>query len=166
MTLISAPAGFGKSTLVSKWIESSGRPAAWLSLDESDNDPARFLIYLISALQTILPNLGAGLLDALQSPQAPPIDSILTALLNEITTISGDVLLILDDYHLVDAKSVDEALTFLVEHLPPRMHLVITTAEDPVLPIPRLRARGRLIEFTRRRTCALLPPKQLNFSTR
>ena len=147
LTLISAPAGFGKSTLVSGWIVSCGRPAAWLSLDENDNDPARFLIYLIGALQTILPNLGAGILDALQSPQAPPIDSILTALLNEIAIIPNDFILVLDDYHLTDAKSIDDALTFMIEHLPLRMHLAITTREDPSLPIPRLRARNQLTEI-------------------
>lgn len=147
LTLVSAPAGFGKSTLVSEWIMSSGRPAAWLSLDENDNDPARFLIYLISALQAILPNLGTGAIDALQSPQPPPVGPILTALLNEITTIASDFILVLDDYHLTDSKSIDDAITFLIEHLPPPMHLVITTREDPALPIPRLRARNQLTEL-------------------
>ncbi|MBN8579112.1 MAG: helix-turn-helix transcriptional regulator [Anaerolineae bacterium] len=147
LTLISAPAGFGKSTLVSEWIVNCGRPAAWLSLDENDNDAARFLIYVISTLQTVSPNLGASILDTLQSPQIPPIDSILTALLNEISVIPDDLILVLDDYHLTDAKSVDDALTFLIEHLPPRMHLIITTREDPSLPIPRLRARNQLTEI-------------------
>jgi LuxR family maltose regulon positive regulatory protein len=165
LTLISAPAGFGKTTLVTEWVAGCGRPAAWLSLDENDNDPTRFLIYLTSALKTILPNLGARILDVLQSPQPPPIESILTALLNKITTISDNpstrdatphraepqsgqgFILVLDDYHVIDARSVDDALTFLVEHLPPQMHLVITTREDPALPIPRLRARRQLIEL-------------------
>jgi LuxR family maltose regulon positive regulatory protein len=147
LTIISAPAGFGKTTLVSEWVASYERSTAWLSLDENDNDPARFLIYLISALQNISPNLGAGILDILQSPQPPFIESILTALLNEIATITGDFILVLDDYHLVDEKSIDEVLTFLVDHLPPQMHLVITTREDPSLPIPRLRTRGQLIEL-------------------
>jgi len=147
LTLISAPAGFGKSTLVSEWIVNCGRPVVWLSLDENDNDAARFLIYVISTLQTISPNLGASILDTLQSPQIPPIDSILTALLNEISVIPDDLILVLDDYHLTDAKSVDDALTFLIEHLPPRMHLIITTREDPSLPIPRLRARNQLTEI-------------------
>jgi ATP/maltotriose-dependent transcriptional regulator MalT len=147
LTLISAPAGSGKTTLVSEWIVSCGRPAAWLSLDESDNDPARFLIYLINAVQKISPDFGAGILDVLQSPQPPPIESILTALLNEITTIPDTFILVLDDYHMIDTRSIDNALTFLVEHLPPQMHLVITTREDPSLPIPRLRARNQLIEL-------------------
>ena len=147
LTLISAPAGFGKSTLVSEWVMNSGRPVAWLSLDENDNDPARFLIYMIGALQTISPDLGAGLIDAVQSPQTPSIDSILTALLNEIANIPNNFILVLDDYHLTDSTSVDDVLVFLIEHLPPQMHLVITTREDPSLPIPRLRARNQLTEI-------------------
>lgn len=162
LTLISAPAGFGKTTLVSEWIhqkeegrrgrdESGNLPhpfkAAWLSLDENDHDPVRFLTYLIHALQTISPDLGAGVLDILPSSQSPPIESILTALLNEITAIPDRFIFVLDDYHLTDAKSIDDALTSLIEHLPPRMHLVITTREDPALPLPRLRARNQLTEL-------------------
>lgn len=124
-----------------------GQQAAWLSLDENDNDPVRFLIYVISALQKISPNLGAGLLDALQSPQSPPIETVSTALLNEITILSNNFILVLDDYHLTDSKSVDDALTFLIDNLPPQMHLVITTREDPALPTPRLRARNQLTEI-------------------
>jgi LuxR family maltose regulon positive regulatory protein len=161
LTIISAPAGFGKTTLVSEWISGCGRPAAWLSLDEGDGDPSRFLIYLVSALQTVMASIGAGVLRTLQSPQPPPIESILTALLNEIATVPdnpltgspcGDFagqgfLLVLDDYHAVDSKPVDEALAFLLEHLPPTMHLVIATREDPHLPLARLRARGQLTEL-------------------
>ncbi|MBI5296858.1 MAG: helix-turn-helix transcriptional regulator [Chloroflexi bacterium] len=147
MALISAPAGFGKSTLVSEWIVNCGQQVAWLSLDENDNNAERFLIYVISTLQTVSPNLGADILDALQSPQTPPVDVILTALLNEITTIPNDFILVLDDYHLTDASSVDDTLTFLIEHMPPQMHLVITTREDPSLPITRLRARNQLTEI-------------------
>jgi len=91
------------------------RPVAWLSLDEGDNDPARFLSYLVAALQTVVVNIGAGILDVLQAPQLPPIDSILTSLLNEITTIPVDFILVLDDYHVIDSKLVDKALTFLIE---------------------------------------------------
>ena len=147
LTLISAPAGFGKTTLVSEWVAGCGRPVAWLSLDEGDSDPTRFLTYLIVALQTIMANIGEGVLGALQSPQPPPIESILTALLNEITTIPDHFILVLDDYHLIDAKPVDNALTFLLEHLPPQMHLVIATREDPHLPLARLRARSQLTEL-------------------
>jgi LuxR family maltose regulon positive regulatory protein len=147
LTLISAPAGFGKTTLLSEWLAACERPAAWLSLDEGDNDPTRFLAYLVAALQTIAPNIGEGVLGVLQSPQPPPSQSILTALLNEITTIPDGFVLVLDDYHVIDARAVDDALTFVLEHLPLRMHLVIATREDPRLPLARLRARGQLTEL-------------------
>jgi LuxR family transcriptional regulator, maltose regulon positive regulatory protein len=173
LTIISASAGFGKTTLVSEWVACCGRPVAWLSLDEGDNDPTRFLTYLVAALQTIaqrsprrgskvegvVTKLGEGVLGALQSPQPPPIESILTALINEITIIpdnpstrpfgqSGQrFIFVLDDYHIIDSKPVDNALAFLLEHLPPQMHLVITTREDPPLPLARLRARNQLTEL-------------------
>ena len=147
LTLISAPAGFGKTTLVSEWIAGCGRLIAWLSLDGGDNDPSRFLSYLVAAVQTITPKIGTGMLAALQSTQPPPSESILTALLNEITTLPDHFILVLDDYHVIDSKPVDEALTFLLKHLPPQMLLVITTREDPHLPLARLRARGQLTEL-------------------
>ncbi len=147
LTLISAPAGFGKTTLVSEWVAGCEQPVSWLSLDEGDNDPTRFLTYLVAALQTIAPNIGAGVLRTFQSPQPPPIESFLTILLNEITTILDNFVLVLDDFHVLDSKPVDEALTFLLEHLPPHMHLVIATREDPHLPLSRLRTRGQLIEL-------------------
>ncbi|HEX2995466.1 MAG TPA: hypothetical protein VHP14_11615, partial [Anaerolineales bacterium] len=147
MTLVSAPAGFGKTTLITEWLACCGRPAAWLSLDEKDNEPARFLLYLISALQTIARGMGNELLEVLQTPQSSAIESILTVLLNDIARIEHEFILVLDDYHLVDAKAVDDLLTFLIDHLPSQMHLVITTREDPALPIPRLRARNQLTEL-------------------
>jgi LuxR family maltose regulon positive regulatory protein len=147
LTLISAAAGFGKTTLISEWVADCKRPVAWLSLDEGDNDPARFLTYLIAAVQTIVPKIGEGLLAVLQSPQPPPPESILTSLLNEITTVSDNFSLVLDDYHVIDAQPVDQVFTFLVEHLPPQMHLVIASREDPPLPLARLRVRDQLIEL-------------------
>ena len=147
LTLIAAPAGFGKTTLVSEWVEGIERPIAWLSLDEGENDPARFLAYLVAALQTIAAHIGEGVLGMLQSPQPPPPEAMLTALLNEITTLPDHFVLVLDDYHVIDAKPVDLALTYLVEHLPPQMHLVIATREDPQLPLARLRARSHLTEL-------------------
>ncbi|MBZ0297069.1 MAG: LuxR family transcriptional regulator, partial [Anaerolineae bacterium] len=147
LTLISAPAGFGKTTLVSEWITDCEGQVAWLSLDEGDSDPTRFLVYLIAALQTIAPDIGKSIEGLLQAPQAPPIESLLTALLNEIMTISGDFVLILDDYHILDNQSIDSGVAFLIEHLPPQMHLVITTREDPQLPLARLRVRGQLTEI-------------------
>ena len=147
VTLISAPAGFGKTTLVSEWVADCERPTAWLSLDEGDSDPARFLTYLVAALQTVAANIGDGVLGALQSPQPPPSESILMALLNEISTLPNDIVLVLDDYHAIDAKPVDDALTYLIAHLPPQMHLCIITREDPQLPLARLRARNQLAEL-------------------
>ena len=161
LTLISASAGFGKTTLVSEWVAGCERPVAWLSLDEGDNDPTRFLTYFVAALQTlalrsprrgsevegIAANIGERVLGVLQSPQPPPIESILTALINEITAITDNFIFVLDDYHVIDAKAVDNILTFLLEHLPPPMHLVIATREDPHLPLARLRVRGQLTEL-------------------
>lgn len=144
LTLISAPAGFGKTTLVREWIVNCERPVAWLSLDEGDNENTRLLTYLIAALQTIVPNIGAEALRMVQSTQLPPIESVLTILLNEIAAIPDDFILVLDDYHVIEDKTVGNILTFLLEHLPPQMHLVITTREDPNLPLARLRARDQL----------------------
>ena len=148
LTLICAPAGSGKTTLLSEWVAGSERQAAWLSLDEGDNDLTRFLAYLVASLQTVEAKIGEGVSSALQSPQSPPTESVLTALLNEITTLPDDFILVLDDYHAIDARPVDDALTFLLDHLPPQMHLVIATREDPNLPLARrLRARGQLTEL-------------------
>lgn len=161
VTLISAPAGFGKTTLVSSWIDhlageqgsrdaeekKTSPPVAWLSLDEGDNAPTRFLVYLVAAVQTVAPQLGQGVLAALQSPQPPPTEVMLTALLNEITTLPDNFILVLDDYHVIEAKAIDQALAFLIEHLPPQMHPIIATREDPQLPLARLRACGQLTEL-------------------
>ena len=163
LTLISAPAGFGKTTLVSEWIVSNERPAAWLSLDEGDSDPASFLTYLVAAIQTLVlsnvegvvlsedegiaSNFGEGLLAVLRSPQPPATKSILTALLNEITTIPDNFVLVLDDYHVIESQEVDQALTFFLDHLPPQVHLVIASRIDPSISLSRLRAGGRMTEI-------------------
>ncbi|MDB9525694.1 LuxR C-terminal-related transcriptional regulator [Oscillatoria sp. CS-180] len=154
LTLISAAAGFGKTTLLSEWIAVCEQPVAWLSLDEEHNDPTRFLVYVVSALQTLTlskvegkTQLGEGVLRALKSPQLPPLNSLLTTLINEITAVSENVILVLDDYHRIESEPVDQALEFLVQYLPSTsMHLVIATREDPPLPLARLRARGQLTE--------------------
>jgi len=147
LTLISAPAGFGKTTLISEWISDGEWPSTWLSLDENDAEPARFLTYLVAALQRVAPEIGKTVWPGLQSPQPPPIESVLTNLVNEIAALSKKFLLVLDDYHRVDTKVIDETLTFLLEHLPPSLHIVITTREDPQLPLAGLRARGQLTEL-------------------
>ncbi len=150
LTLVSAPAGFGKTTLLAEWLAAapvSARAAAWVSLDETDNDPALFWAYVITALQKVQAEVGQSALSLLQSPQPPPIESILTTVLNEIAAIEDDFALILDDFHVIDAPPIHAAVAFLLDHLPPGMHLVIATREDPRLPLPRLRARGQLTEL-------------------
>jgi LuxR family maltose regulon positive regulatory protein len=147
VTLISASAGFGKTTLASEWAAHREQPIAWLSLDEGDSDPVRFISYLIAALQTVRTGLGEGLLAALQAHQPPSTEAVLTALLNEIITVSNDFLFVLDDYHVIHSGSVDDMLSFLVQHQPPQIHLVIATREDPSLPLARLRVRGQLTEI-------------------
>jgi LuxR family transcriptional regulator, maltose regulon positive regulatory protein len=147
LTLISAPAGFGKTTLLSEWAGNLERDPAWLSLDEGDSDPARFLTYLVAALRTIAPHIDEKMLRVLQSPQPPPVEAVLTTLLNEITTLSDSFVLVLDDYHVINNESVDKALNFLLEHLPPQIHVVIATREDPQFPLARLRTRSQMTEL-------------------
>jgi LuxR family maltose regulon positive regulatory protein len=147
LTLVSAPAGYGKTTLVTEWLHNVDHQIAWLSLDDHDNDPARFLAYFVAALQTIIANVGEGALGALQSPQQQPIDSLLTTLLNEIADISDNFALVLEDYHALEAQPIHTALIFLLNHLPPQMHLVITTREDPPLPLARWRAGAQMTEI-------------------
>ena len=146
LTLVSAAAGFGKTTLVSEWLAGSAYPAAWLSLDEGDNDPYRFLAYGVAALQTIMPTVGTGVLAVLHAPQPPPVEVLLTTLLNELAALPQHFTLVLDDYHLLDSQPIDHALTFLLKHQPPQLHLVIMTREDPQFPLSQLRARGQLTE--------------------
>jgi LuxR family maltose regulon positive regulatory protein len=177
LTLVSAPAGFGKTTLVSEWIHrcfgagtGAGRGevtsplqplqtlhVAWLSLDDGDNDLARFLAYFIAALQTVAADIGKGASGVLQAsgPQPPPTESILTALINDIAAYQDDpatgsgrgLILALDDYHVIESREIDKALAFTLEHLPPRMHLVIVSRMDPTLPLSRLRAGGQMTEI-------------------
>lgn len=147
LTLVSAPAGFGKTTLVSAWISTSKLAAAWVSLDKDDRDPDRFLSYLIAALQNVIPAFGDNLLGAFTTPQPIPPISMVTALINELAFHNGQVVLVLDDYHVLDANAIDELLAFLLDHLPPQLHLVIITREDPSFPLVRLRARGELTEL-------------------
>jgi LuxR family maltose regulon positive regulatory protein len=147
LTIISAPAGFGKTTLVIQWLKSVQCPSTWLSLDESDNDVTRFLTYFVAALRAIEANVGQGVLGALQSPQPPPAEAVLTSLINDIAHLPDQIVLVLDDYHLIEAQAVDDGLSFLLEHLPQQMHLVIATREDPPLHLARLRAQGQLTEL-------------------
>lgn len=147
LTLVSAPAGFGKTTLVSDWVAKSERAVAWLSLDEEDSDPARFLTYLVASLQSVHENVGADAARMLQGAQTPPITTILSVLLNELAATPTPFTLVLDDYHVIQASAIDEALAFMVAHLPPHGHLVMITRADPSLPLSRLRVRGQLTEI-------------------
>ena len=150
LTLVSAPAGFGKTTLLAEWLAAtpaSERAAAWVSLDQSDNDPALFWAYFIKALQKVQSEVGERALSLLHSPQPPPIESVLTTLINEINAIEDDFALILDDFHVIDAQPVHDGITFLIDHLPPQMHLLIAGRSDPPLPLSRLRGRGELTEL-------------------
>lgn len=150
LTLISAPAGFGKSTLLSDWIHQSEEDVVWFSLDKGDNDQARLFTYLIAALnkaEVIKTPVGRGVLEMLKSPQPPSYVDILTALVNEVVALSGNIILVLDDYHLIDSSPIDKSLTFLLENQPQNLHLMIATRDDPQLPLARLRARGQLSEL-------------------
>ncbi len=148
LTLLSAPPGFGKTTLLVNWqSETDHLKMAWLSLDEGDSNLVRFLTYVVSALQTVQPGLGDTTLAILRAPQPPPVESILTALLNEVAALANDVILVLDDYHTIQSPPVHQAVEFVLDHLPPQLHLVIATRADPPLPLSRLRARDELTEL-------------------
>ncbi|MGZ3645284.1 MAG: LuxR C-terminal-related transcriptional regulator [Ktedonobacteraceae bacterium] len=146
-TLLSAPAGFGKTTLLLAWLAASDTPVAWLSLEPEDNEPVRFFSYVIAALQTLDPSFGTSALALLRAPQPAPLETVLALLTNDLVSRRGaDFALVLDDYHLITDGSIHRALASLVEHLPPPMHLIISTRSDPALPLARLRARGQLTE--------------------
>ena len=152
LMLVSAPAGFGKTTLLVDWVASwqtTPGPAArgaWLALDAADNDPARFWRYVVAALRTAVPGVGDDALALLQDSQPPPADTLLTTVVNDLGACDVEVVLVLDDYHVIEAPAVHEGLAFLLAHLPPRLHLVIASRADPPLPLARLRARGDLVE--------------------
>ena len=147
LSLLSAPAGFGKTTLVSSWASECNRPVAWLSLNEMDNDPIVFLIYLIAAIQTIFENFGEQALPMLRSPQPPSLESIVTAIVNEISSLKERIILVLDDYHILDSQPVDKLLNYLLANMPSQLHLVICSREDPNLPLAGLRAQRQLNEL-------------------
>lgn len=147
LTLVSAPAGFGKTTLLSEWINrgKAGSRIAWLALDERDSDPIRFLAYLVTALLNVEPHIAITRLAGLQSP--PPLETLLVGVINEIAVLPDHLTLVLDDYHAIEAQPIHDGVTFLLDHMPPQMHVVISTRIDPPLPIARLRARGQLTEL-------------------
>ncbi len=145
--LVSAPAGFGKTTLVSEWLAGNITPTAWLSLDKGDNEPSLFINYLIAALQKIDANINKASTSILRSPQPPPITTLLINLINDISVIPVDFVLVLDDYHLIDNQQIHKIIMFLLEHQPQQMHLVIVTRSDPPLALARLRSQNQLVEI-------------------
>ena len=151
LTLISAPAGYGKTTLVSEWVHQQDLRAAWVSLDEGDNDPLRFWAYVIAALQTVDPAIGPSLTATLGSLQPPPLEALTTALINDLAETGGaepcSLALVLDDYHTIVMPEIHDSMDFLLGHCPPGLHIVITTREDPPLSLPRLRGRRQLTEI-------------------
>jgi LuxR family transcriptional regulator, maltose regulon positive regulatory protein len=153
LVLVSAPAGFGKTTLLTEWLAArpsalaDERSAAWLSLDRADNDPASFWAYVIAALRTVASGVGESALSLLDAPQPSPIETVLTTLLNDLGAVAGEIVLVLDDYHVIDAREVQDGMAFLLDHLPPWLHVVIAGRADPPVPLARMRARGELAEI-------------------
>lgn len=147
LILICAPAGFGKTTLLNEWSRQATMPVGWLSLDEADNDPSRFWAYFVTALQQFHSKVGESTLVMLRSTEPTSFESCLIPLINDLTELEDDLALVLDDYHLIAARPIHDALTFLLEHLPPKLHMAIATRADPPLPIARLRVRAQLMEI-------------------
>ncbi len=155
LSLICAPAGFGKTTLTADWVHSREQAVAWLSLDEDDNDPVRFFTYVIAALRKIATardqdgwsEFGSESLQVLQSAQKPPLNVVLTGLINQIAATSEPIMLVLDDYHLIQTRAIHQAVAFLLDNQPPNFHLAMTTREDPPIPLSRMRARQELTEI-------------------
>jgi LuxR family maltose regulon positive regulatory protein len=163
LVLACAPAGFGKTALLADWSQRGQRPVAWLSLDPGDNDPVRFWRHAAAALDRVRPGIAEQVAPLLGQPAPASFEGVVTALINELAAEPGEVLLVLDDYHLIEAQSVHRSLTFLLEHLPPGVHLVLASRSDPPLPLARLRAHGQLVElraadlrFTANEAAALL----------
>lgn len=145
--LVTAPTGFGKTTLVRMWIEGRDFPSAWVTLDDHDNDPVRFWTYICSAVRTIDPNLGKATLSMLTSPQPPSFESLLTPLINDLTLLKKSSVLVLEDYHAIKLPEIHEGVSFLIQHLPESIHMVFITRADPDLPLGILRVRDELVEI-------------------
>ena len=147
LTLVSAPAGFGKTTLISEWVHHCGCSVAWLTVDKNDNEPVKFLTYLIAALQHIDPGIGVNIQAALTETPSPQLDILLTRLVNEIENLPKKHIIVLDDYHMIENESIHDILNFFVEYLPQKSHLVVVGRNDPPLPISRMRVQGTLTEI-------------------
>jgi LuxR family transcriptional regulator, maltose regulon positive regulatory protein len=169
LILVCGPAGYGKTTLVSEWLQASQRilpdQFAWLTLERGDDDLTRFLTYFVTALQGIRPGFGDGLLKLLKTHKPVPVPVLATLLLNELNTLPERIFLILDDYHLISAESIQAFIAFLVDHQPNQLCLVLLTRTDPPLPLPRLRARRQLVELRQEALC-FLPEEVEEFANR
>src|SRR5215211_6760037 len=150
LTLVCAPAGFGKTALLADWARRDPRPVAWLSLDDADNDPARFWRHLAAALETVCPGVADRVAALLQGLQPTSFEAVVTTLVNELAGVTGEVVLLLDDYHLIQAPQVHQSMELLLAHLPSQLRLVLASRADPPLPLARLRARGQLAELRER----------------
>jgi LuxR family maltose regulon positive regulatory protein len=147
LSLVSAPAGYGKSTLLANWVEQQQLPCAWISLDEKDNDPARFFTYLIAGLKLIRLDFDDKLLSTFQDQDTDLAESFLMPLINRISNTDDRYLLVLDDCHLIQNQAIHTAMIFLLDHLPRNMHLIIATRSDPPLQLAKMRAQGELSEI-------------------
>ncbi len=149
LTLVSAPAGFGKTTVLSQWIATHEppRPVAWIQLDEGDNDPVRFWDYFIAAVKKLQPGAGENAATMLHSPQAYAIEAVLTTLINDLTTVPEGITLVMDDYHRIKTDAIHAAMAFLIDHCPSGIHLAIATRADPPFPLPHFRGRSTLVEI-------------------
>ncbi len=146
LILLCAPAGYGKTTLVCEWLQKIPH-ACWVSLEKGDNEPRLFFSYLIAALQTALPGIGGQAQAILNAPQPPPLQAVLSSLLNDLAQVQSQTVIVLDDYQSIHASQIHEGIAFLLDHLPPEVHFVITTRSDPALPLHRYRSRGQLVEI-------------------
>jgi LuxR family maltose regulon positive regulatory protein len=150
LTLVSAPAGYGKTTLVNAWLRGVDRPLTWISLDDGDNDLVRFLNYLAAALRQVDDKIGQAVQELLKAPQLPPVKALLTELINDVATCARPFVLVLDDYHVIAEPDVHAAVRFLLERQPPQMHLAIVSRQDPPVQLSLLRGRGQITEIRQR----------------
>ena len=147
LTIVTAPTGFGKTTLVSMWIASRQFGSAWVTLDQNDNDPTRFWSYVISALRTLDSAIGKATLSTLMASQPPSFQTLLIPLINDLTRRNGPCVLVLEDYHSITSKEIMDGVSFLLQHLPESLHLTLITRTEPDLPLPLLRVRDEMIEI-------------------
>jgi LuxR family maltose regulon positive regulatory protein len=147
LLLISAPAGFGKTTLLSQWSQQSARPVAWVSLDATDNDPMHFWSYVVAALDKLEAGVGENVLPLIHTPHPEPVGYLIPALINSVAMIPDHFVLVLDDYYCIESDGIHEALAYLLDYAPPNMHVILATRAEPPLPLAQWRARGQLLEL-------------------